>query len=288
MRKPEGAYEIKEFRKVSEMLSSMMRVEKSIQLEQIQIGQIEVEKYILKAGVSDPNVMLYLHGGGYVSGSYESHRGFVSTLCKKLCVNAYSINYGIAPENPYPEGLDDVFDTYDWMLNERQILPEKIIIAGDSSGGGLALALIHRLMTRNFPLPRGILCFSPWTDLRFTSETHITKADEDPLMLVEFCRSCADAYRNNADKENPEISPILADFAGFPPTFIQVGSREILLNDSVHVAEAMKEKGVKVVLDVWEGLFHAFLMFIAFPVIGKRVPEFKQAMNNVKDFVESL
>ncbi|MFX1594215.1 MAG: alpha/beta hydrolase [Promethearchaeota archaeon] len=279
---------VKEFREEFEKMFVKMKPAKGITLEEIQIGNISVEKYLLNSEDSKSRVMLYLHGGGYFSGSYISHRRFVSILCKKLHLNAYSINYRLAPEDPYPAGLDDAFFAYKWMLEEKSIPAEKVIIMGDSAGGGLTLALLHRIGIQNLPQPKAAICLSPWTDLTLTSETFRTKVEEDVFFNVENMKTSAKAYLKTQSPKNPEISPIFADFNGFPPIFLQVGTREMLLDDSLIIAEKMKKQGVSVTVDLWEGMFHAFLIFSAIPIIGKLTPEFRQALKNVKKFVDSL
>jgi monoterpene epsilon-lactone hydrolase len=279
---------VKEFRVEFEKMFLKMKPVKGITLEEIQIGNISAEKYSLNSHESTSRVMLYLHGGGYFSGSYKSHRRFVSILCKKLQLNAYSINYRLAPEDPYPAALDDAFFAYKWLLEEKFIPAENVIIMGDSAGGGLTLALLHRIGIQNLPQPKAAICLSAWTDLTLTSETMKTKVEEDVFFNVKNLESSVIAYLQTESPENPEISPIFANFNGFPPIFLQVGSREMLLNDSLIIAEKMKNQGVSVTVDLWEGMFHAFLIFIAIPILGKMTPEFKKALKNVKRFVDSL
>ena len=279
---------VEEFRVEFEKMFLKMKPAKGIDLEEIQIGYISAERYSLNSADSNSRVMLYLHGGGYFSGSYISHRRFVSILCKALDLHAYSINYRLAPEDPYPAGLDDAFYAYKWLLEEKSIPAENLIIMGDSAGGGLALALLYRIRIQNLPQPKALICLSPWTDMTLTSETIKTKVDEDVFFNLKNLESSAIAYYQKESPENPEISPIFADFNGFPPIFIQVGTREMLLNDSLIIAEKMKNQGVSVTVDMWEGMFHAFLIFAAIPIIGKMTPEFKKALKNVQKFVESL
>ncbi|MFX1569303.1 MAG: alpha/beta hydrolase [Promethearchaeota archaeon] len=279
---------VKEFREEFDKMFSKMKPAKGITLEEIQIGNISAENYMLNSDDSNSTVMLYLHGGGYFSGSIISYRRFVSILCKKLNLNAYSINYRLAPEDPYPAGLDDAFFVYKWLLEEKSIPAENVIIMGDSAGGGLTLALLHRIGIQNLPQPKAAICLSPWTDLTLSSETYKTKVEEDVFFNEKNMESSAKAYLQTHSPENPEISPIFADFNGFPPIFLQVGTREMLLDDSLIIAEKMKKQGVSVTVDLWEGMFHAFLVFSAIPFIGKLTPEFRKALKNVRKFVDSL
>ncbi len=279
---------IKEYRNEMEKMFLKMKPIKGITLEELQIGNISAEKYSINSEDSKSRVMLYLHGGGYFSGSYKTHRRFVSILCKKLDLNAYSINYRLAPEDPYPAGLDDAFFAYKWLVEEKSIPAENVIIMGDSAGGGLTLALLQRIGVQNLPQPKAAICLSPWTDLTLTSETFKTKVDEDVFFNVKNMEISAKAYLQTNSPENPEISPIFADFNEFPPIFLQVGTREMLLDDSLIIAEKMKKQGVSVTIDVWEGMFHAFLVFISIPILGKLISENRQALKNVKKFVDGL
>ena len=281
---------IEEFRETVDNMNAKIKLPKDVNLEELQIGNIPAEKYLLQVKDSEyapSKVMLYLHGGGYIFGSYKGYRSFVTKMCKKLHVNAYCFNYGLAPEDPFPAGLDDAFFVYEWLLEEESIPAENIILMGDSAGGGLALALLVRIKKKNLPMPKAAICLSPWTDLTLKSETMKSKIEDEVFFNVRNVEISAEAYLGEASPENPEVSPLFADFEGFPPIFIQVGSREILLDDSVKIAEKMRKQDVKVTLDVHIGMFHAFLFFAQIPFIGS-AREFKHAIKNIQMFVERL
>ncbi len=280
---------IEKFRETLRKMFAIMRKARGVKIESLQIGDISADRHTLKKSkVPDPMIMLHLHGGGYFSGSCESYRAFVSSLCKKFQVQAYSFNYRLVPEHSYPAALDDAFSVYKWLLEEQSIPAEKIILLGDSVGGGLALALLHRIRKQNLPQPKCAICISPWTDLTFTNESYKTNREKDDFFNFINLENAAKKYIGKDSAKNPEVSPIFADFTGFPPIFLQVGSTEMLLDDSVVIAEKMKEQGVSVIVDVWEGLFHAFPVFSRMPVIGRLTPEFKQAIKNMKLFIDSL
>jgi acetyl esterase/lipase len=231
--------------------------------------------------------MYHLHGGGYFSGTVEMYRGFVSKICQTFQVNAYTISYRLVPEYPYPAALDDAFYTYKWLLNEKLIPAEKIFLLGDSVGGGLVLALLYRIRKNNLPVPKCAICISPWTDLTLTSSSYVSNRENDDFFNFINLENAAKLYIGNESPENPEISPLFGDFTGFPPVFLQVASTEMLLDDSLLVAEKMKKSGVHVTLDVWEGLFHDFPIFSTMPIMGTFAPEFKKAINNMKLFLDN-
>lgn len=268
---------------------SIMKKARSVNIEQIQMGRISAEKHTLrKPKVNEPMTMLQLHGGGFFTGSAEEYRAFVSNLCDKLQVNAYAVNYRLVPECPFPAALDDAFSSYKWLLEEKKLPAERIFLLGDSAGGGLVLSLLHRLKKNNMPLPKCALCISPWTDLTLSNESHVTNRDRDDFFNYEKLEKVAEAYIGKDSGHNPEISPMFADFKGFPPIFLQVDSTEMLLDDSVIISEKMKEQDVTVEIDIWDGLFHAFPTFANFPFVRFVTPEFKQAVNNMKLFLEGV
>ena len=279
---------VEKFRETIRKMFSIMQKARGVKIERIHIGNIPAENHTLKyLKVADPIMMLHLHGGGYFSGSAQMYRAFISFLCKKLQVNALSISYRLVPEHPYPAALDDAFTAYKWLLEEKSIPAENIIILGDSAGGGLTLALLHRIGKNCLPQPKCAITISPWTDLTLSNDSYTTNRENDDFFNFTNLENAARLYIGKDSAENPEISPIFSDFSGFPPVFFQVGSTEMLLNDSTVMAKRMEEQGVPVTIDVWEGLFHGFAIFSRMPVIGQLTPEFKRAINNMKLFIDN-
>ncbi len=272
-----------------EKMTVKIKPAKNIAVEEIQIGNVHAEKYSVKSKNRNTRILLYLHGGGYFMGSAKAFTAYVSILCNKLCLHeAYSIDYRLAPENPYPAAIDDAYTAYSWLVEEKSIPAENIIIMGESAGGGLALALLHRIKTRGLSLPKAAICASAWTDLTLSGESIQTKAEEDPFFSVQNIETGAKFYLNGQDPKNPEISPLFADFEGFPPVFLQVGSRELLLSDTLSIAEKMEDHGVSVTLDVQEGMFHAFIIFYMIPMFRILMKELRHAMKNIQRFIENL
>ena len=221
--------------------------------------------------------ILYLHGGAYVLGSINVHREFIARLVRTTNTPTLGINYRLAPEHPYPAGLDDVVTAYLWLLN-RGVEPSRIILAGDSAGGGLALAALVALRDAGEPLPAGAVCISPWTDLALTGDSIQSKAQADPVLAPDDLATYAKIYAGEHELTNPLLSPLYADLGDLPPLLIQVGRDEILLDDAVRYAGRAREASVDVTLEVWEGMFHVFQML---PFLH----ETKQAVGHIAEFV---
>jgi monoterpene epsilon-lactone hydrolase len=182
--------------------------------------------------------------------------------------------------HPFPAALDDALSIYHWLLAQGT-QPGNIIISGDSAGGGLCLATILSLRDDGVPLPAAVVCMSPWTDLTLKSQSHITKAKTEVLLRKEVLREWALCYTADANLTNPLVSSVYADFHGFPPMLIQVGSEEILLDDARMLADKAKADGVDVTLKIWDGMWHVW------QVLGALSPESKKAFEEIRQFVQS-
>ena len=228
-------------------------------------------------------VLLQLHGGGYIGGmrnAYRSFAGLYSELGRGMSV--LTVDYRVAPEHPYPAALEDTIVAYHWLL-EQGYPAEKIVVAGDSAGGGLALALCLWLKNHKEPLPSGVIAMSPWTDLTISGESVETNFEKDPLFgKTRDSMLYNKDYLGENDPTNEYISPLFGDYEGFPPLLIQVGSYEMLLSDSTRVAKKAKEAGGKVKLSIYEGMFHVFQMAMLL------MPESKKAWAEIKRFLHYL
>lgn len=228
-------------------------------------------------------VILQLHGGGYVAAMKNAYRSFAALYSEigKGC-SVLTIDYRVAPENPYPAALEDAVASYEWLL-EQGYREEEIVIAGDSAGGGLALALCLWLKNHGKKLPLGIIAMSPWTDLTISGESVETNFEKDPLFgKTRDSLLYNKDYLGDNDPTNEYLSPLFGNYEGFPPMLIQVGSYEMLLSDSERVAQKAKEAGVKVKLSVYEGMFHVFQMAM------RLMPESQQAWMEIKRFLNYL
>ncbi len=222
--------------------------------------------------------LLYLHGGGYVIGSINSHRDLISRLARAAGARALAIDYRLAPEHPFPAAVEDATKAYRWLLRQG-VRPEKIVVAGDSAGGGLTVATLLALRDAGDALPAAAVCISPWTDLEITGETMVTKKDVDPMIRPEDAKGGAERYHGTTDPSHPLISPINADLSGLPPMLVQVGTSEVLLSDSTRLAERAKAAGVDVTLEQWEEMIHVW-HFFAF-----MLPEGQQAIDRIGEYV---
>ena len=212
-----------------------------------------------KVNPSFDKVILQLHGGGYTGAIRNIYYNFAVLYSErsKGCA-VLTPDYRVAPENPYPAALEDALISFQWLL-ERGYKGHQIILAGDSAGGGLAMALTMYLRDHGMELPCGIVAMSPWTDLTASGASYEENYEKDPLFgNTKESLIYINDYPGEEDKTNPYISPAYGDFTDFPPMLIQVGSTEMLLSDSMGVTEKSREKGGKVRLSIYEDMFHVF------------------------------
>lgn len=251
------------------------------------LTEIPMEEFTMEwltANCQDSDsVLLQLHGGGYIGAMRNIYRNFAVAYCELgNGMPVLSIDYRVAPKNPYPAALEDAVSAYRWLLM-KGYEGNRIFLAGDSAGGGLAMALVMYLKDHGEPLPKGVIAMSPWTDMTASGESYQTNFEKDPLFgRTKDSMIYNREYLGLENPENPYISPLFGDFTGFPPMLLQVGSYEMLLSDSVLVAKKAKGQGVKVRLHVYEGMFHVFQMAM------QHMPESIHAWKEVGKFLELL
>lgn len=236
--------------------------------------------WISAPGARNDTVVIYYHGGGYVMGSLKTHQelmGRISRVCK---AKVLGVDYRLAPESIYPAAVDDGVKSYQWLLDQGNS-PSKIMLAGDSAGGGLAVATLLSLKQNSIVLPAGAFLFSPWTDLTASGESAKSRADNDPMITIPALLDIAKTYYSDANPQDPLISPVFADLSGLPPLLVQVGDAEVLLSDSTRLADNAKSVGVSVDYQVWEEAFHVFQ---AIPSL----PEALDALNKVGQFFNRI
>jgi epsilon-lactone hydrolase len=205
--------------------------------------------------------ILYFHGGSYVVGSPETAMSLTGNLVARTGFRAFSVDYRLAPEHPFPAAIDDTLAAYRALLDGGED-PASIAFAGDSAGGGLTVTTCLAARAAGLPLPAAIVAFSPGLDGTRTGESMTTKADSDPLLSREALENTGAMYRAGQDPRQELLSPaVLADLTGFPPMLLQVGTNEMLLDDSTRLAARARDAGVDVLLDVTAGVPHVFQSF---------------------------
>ena len=216
---------------------------------------LKVEQIIFK-GMETDRILLYTHGGGYAFGSPSTHRAMISRIAWYMKANAIVPDYRLAPEKPYPAGLNDIVTLYRHLI-ESSIPPEKIIIAGESAGGGLTLALLNRIKAQKLPMPAVACLLSPWADLTMSGKSIKGNHANDKILSEGLLHSFADMYAPAWLRKDPFVSPALfGDFTDLPPMIIQVGSSEVLIDDSRKIAKAVKEAGGDVTIQEWRDMQH--------------------------------
>lgn len=234
-------------------------------------------EWILPAGSSDSeHVILYLHGGGYVSCTPQTHRPITTSLARLARCRVFSLDYRLAPEHPFPAAVDDAAAAFRWLV-ANGVSADNIAVAGDSAGGGLALALMLRLRSGGHALPACGVCLSPWVDL--TGADVYRNGGSGVMFQAAKVATFAAFYLNGAAAENPEASPLFADLSGLPPLLIQVSSSELLLDDAVRLHRKAKRCGVASRLRVYPDLPHVW------QILTPLLSEAKTALLEISAFV---
>jgi epsilon-lactone hydrolase len=229
---------------------------------------------------SDPSkIILYVHGGGYVSGSCNDHRAIVAKFARNTGFTCLVYEYGLAPEKPFPAAVDDSVAVYRW-LTENGYLPGNILLAGESAGGGLVLALLLAMKERGLPLPVAAVSISPWTDLTCSSDTYRTK-NKYSLAPVNSWFVFGAAYMGGHDPKDPLISPLFGNLEGLPPLLINAGSDDELFDDGRLFAEKARAAGVDVLFRAGDRQVHCY------PLLAPMFPEAVEAMNEIVNFIQT-
>jgi len=245
----------------------------------VDAGGVPAE-WIRLPGADDQKVLFYLHGGGYTIGSIVTHRKLAAHIARAAGTSGLVVDYRLAPENPFPAGLDDAVTAFEWLLAQG-VEADDVVLAGDSAGGGLALATAVRLRDEGRPSPGAIVALSPWTDLAMTGDSIVTKREVD--VLIRLADDGLDpevgfyvgGESSDVDAKHPLVSPLYADLAGLPRMLVQVGTDEVLLDDSTRLAARAEQAGVPVTLEVWPEMIHVFQMGAG------RLPEATEAVARI-------
>lgn len=245
----------------------------------VEIAGIPAEAHAPHHMKADRHI-LYLHGGGFVSGSPRTHRGIAGRLARGVGAEVLVPDYRLAPEHPFPAAVEDATAAY-LAIVESGVEPERIAIAGDSAGGNLLFAAMLKLKALGAPMPVAAVALSPFADFTASGESFRINAASDPLLHVRGFPSVVSAYAPDVDAREPLLSPLFGDLGGLPPTLIQCGSDEILLDDAVRMHRALREAGVDCELEVWPRMPHVWQAFASF------LPEARRAIGRINQFLRS-
>ncbi|MGQ0742505.1 MAG: alpha/beta hydrolase [Alphaproteobacteria bacterium] len=247
-------------------------------IERAQLGTVKGEW--MRVDETQPQkLILYLHGGGYISGSPETHRPLVARLCKAAGSAALSLAYRLAPEYPFPAGLRDAMDAYRFLVN-KGFPPQSIVLAGDGSGGGLAFATLLAIRNAGLAMPAGCVAMSPWADLALSGWSMLQNSLNDVVLSWEMLFVSARHYLKGANPADPYASPIFGNFRDFPPIMVHAGSLELLRDDAARIGEKAAEANVPVSVEIYDGMHHVFQ---AYP----HAPEAKVSLSRIGQFIRS-
>jgi monoterpene epsilon-lactone hydrolase len=227
--------------------------------EKVDAGGVPSE-WVMAPGYDTGRAILYLHGGGYAIGSLNTHRRLAYDISAASAAKVLLIDYRLAPEHPFPAAVDDAASAWRWLL-QQGFAPNRLAIAGDSAGGGLTIATLVNLRDKNLGLPACAVAISPWVDLEGLGNSMTTRSAHDPMVQKDGLLWMAKMYLNGKDPRTPLAAPLHADLNGLPPTLVQVGTAETLLDDAIRIAEKMHAAGVDARLAIWPNQLHVFPLF---------------------------
>jgi len=254
-----------------------------VKCERVSVDGVPCEWVIAKDADLDVRLM-YLHGGGYVSGSGEFYLPLAAHISAAARCAVLLPDYRLAPENRFPDALEDCIQVHEWLTVTGPGGPSRAratFIAGDSAGGGLTLATLLALRDRHMPLPKGGIPLSPCADMTETASSIRSQAQFDPIVHPRLLHECVRHYMGDGDVRNPLASPVLGDYTGIPPLLIQVGEHEIIVDDSIDAAAKARADGVEVTLEVWPGMFHVFQSH------EPLLPEAREAIDHIATFMRA-
>ena len=266
------------------MSSSVFPVPETVSIKGVDAGGVAAE-WVRGSGARPDCRLLYLHGGGYVAGGLESHRPLTALISEASRSSLLLLEYRLAPEHPFPAALEDTLSAYRWLREngpDGKMESARSFIAGDSAGGGLALATMMALRDAGDALPDAAVTLSAWTDLALSGDSLKSRAPVDPILNPAMMQILASTYLSGSDVRTPYASPLYGDMVGLPPLLLQVGDSEILLDDSTRLAEKAKSAGVQVSLEIWPEMFHVW------QGLAPLFPEGQQAIDRIGEFIKSF
>lgn len=283
VRKKES-FDLASFRSDFERFTALYQLPPEVALDEVEVGGVPCQRLTpgKRAGQkAAAGVVVYFHGGGYVSGSPVTHRELMARLAWAAGVPVVGVRYRRAPEHPFPAAYEDCSAAFR-AAAKGDLGEGPVALAGDSAGGGLAVALARELRQKGEGLPAGLLLFSPWVDLTLSGESITGRARQDKILQPLLLERTASLYLDGADPKDPRVSPLFTSLEGLPPTLIQVGTAELLLDDALRLARRLESYGVTVELKVWEAMVHVWHLYAGL------IPEGRQAIEEAAAFLRRL
>lgn len=250
-----------------------------VTIEALELGGVPSER-VVHPDADGSGTFLLLHGGGYRAGNCITHRKLAAYLSQATGMEVYVPDYGLAPERPFPAGVDDAVAAYQALLG-MGVPADRLVVGGDSAGGGLSAALLLALKDKGLPQPLCGVLLSPWTDILCRGPSYEHNVELDPIIDPESLREAGRAYFNGSDPEHPLVSPVGAELSGLPPLLIHVGEAETMLDDSTSYAQNAADAGVDVTLEVWPGMWHVWHQW------APDVPEAQAAIKGIGAYVRA-
>lgn len=250
----------------------------NIAITAVDAGGVPAERIECADTPKSPNLIVWLHGGGFNSGSCKTHRDLAARMARAAATPVLTVDYRLAPEFPCPAAVEDAATAYRWLLRSG-FSAEQIAIAGDSAGGGLAVAVLAKLRDEGVAMPAAVALMSPWVDLAHSGDSLQSRADVDPLTSQEGLQEAAGYYLGDRDPRDPLASPLYAELRGLPPMLIHVGDHEVLLSDATRLAEKARQAGVEVQIDVWDEMWHCWHAW------SEDLPEARDALAQMAQFI---
>lgn len=261
------------------MTAKLFRPQSGVVTSAIQLGGVPCE-WVRPVQPAERTI-LHVHGGAFFAGSPATHRGLASEMALRSMADVYVVDYRLAPEHPWPAAEEDCLAAYKALLAEGHDA-RRILLSGDSAGGGLILRMVLLMQEQGLPLPAGLIMMSPFVDLTLTNPSVRKKALADPMLTAKALRRGAKAYSPRIELNDARVSPLFAELQNLPPILIQVGRDEVLLDDSLRLTERAKQAGVWVDCQVYDGMWHDFQLFADF------IPTASHALDNMAGFARAL
>lgn len=268
---------IDEMRKTIDTMAAAVPSDPSIAYEQIKLGHVAVEVGVAPGSRTDQS-LLYFHGGG-PTGTVQSYRGLVGRIGRATGIRTLAVDFRLPPEHPFPTSSDDALAAYRALI-AGGVDPATVVFCGDSAGGGLALVTLARLREADLPAPCAAAVMGPWTDLSSSGQSMIDMRDKDVLLSADVCNRMAALCLGGTDPRHPYASALFAELTGLPPLLIQVGTREVLLDDSIRLARKAAAAEVRVVLEIWPKMPHVWHQF------ASSLGEARAAINRIGSYLK--